>query len=172
MAQKCTEIMPKAREVHNKHLKAITLFGKCHNRYNGGVISDEDMNKLGMKIQILFLVVTVVTFYTERDIEEFLVFYRTNFPNATVLPKMHILEDHVVPWLRKNGVGSGLVGEQGAESIHAHLSKLETQYSGVANPLERLKYMYVFNEHNIEATPALNDLRPPMRKKKKNSKTA
>lgn len=53
-------------------------------------------------------------------------------------------------WLRKNGIESGLMGEQGAESIHAHLSKLETVYSGVANPVEYLKYVY--NEHNLEAT--------------------
>ena len=55
------------------------------------------------------------------------------------------------------------MGEQIAESIHAHLSKQETQYSSVANPLERLKY--VFNEHNLEATPALNELWPPVQKK-------
>ena len=47
MAEKCTELIPKAREVYNRHLKAITLFGKCHNGYNGGVISDKDIDTLG-----------------------------------------------------------------------------------------------------------------------------
>ena len=94
-------------------------------------------------------------------------YYRANFSDATVLPKMHIMEDHVIPWLRKRRIGSGLMGEQGAESIHTHISKLEAQYSGVANPLQQLKY--IFNEHNIEATPTLNSLRPPMRKKRKSS---
>ena len=78
---------------------------------------------------------------------------------------MHILEDHVIPWLRQRHIGSGLMGEQGAESIHSHINKLEAQYSGVVNPLQRLKY--VFNEHNLEATPTINDLQPPKRKKKK-----
>ena len=32
---------------------------------------------------------------------------------------------------RKNGVGFGLMDDLWAESIHAQLSKLETQYSGV-----------------------------------------
>lgn len=89
--------MLKAKEIHDKHLKAIALFRKCHNRYNNGVVSDEDMNKLGMKIQIAFLVVTTSTFFTERDIEEFCVLYWANFPNTTVLTKMHILKDHVIP---------------------------------------------------------------------------
>ena len=103
--------------------------------------------------------------FTEKEIAAFLTFYRTNFLDATVLPKMHILEDHVIPWLRRHRIASGLMGEQGAESIHSHINRLEAQYSGVANPLQRLKY--VVNEHNLEATPAINDLRPPLRKKRK-----
>ena len=46
--------------------------------------------------------------------------YREFFPNATILPKMHILEDHVVEWMKRWKIGAGLMGEQGAESIHAH----------------------------------------------------
>ena len=42
-------------------------------------------------------------------------YYRLTFPQATVLPKMHILEDHVVPWIRRWRVGFGFMGEQGAE---------------------------------------------------------
>ena len=42
-------------------------------------------------------------------------YYRDTFPSASVLPKMHILESHVVPFIRKWGVGLGLLAEQGAE---------------------------------------------------------
>ena len=45
--------------------------------------------------------------------------YREKSPQASILPKMHILEDHVVPWMRRWRIGAGLMGEQGAESIHA-----------------------------------------------------
>ena len=59
-------------------------------------------------------------------------FYREAFPEATVLPKMHFLEEHVVPWLKKWKIGFGLMGEQGAESIHAyftyHTALYLTQY--------------------------------------------
>ena len=65
------------------------------------------------------------------SIKEFMSYYRTTFPEATVLPKMHILEDHVVDWIRKWEIGSGLMGEQGAESIHAHLNLLEAQFRGI-----------------------------------------
>ena len=53
------------------------------------------------------------------------------------------------------------MGEQGAESIRAHL---EMQYQGIVNPLEKLKYIVM--EHNMETTPGINRLRPAPRKYK------
>ena len=38
---------------------------------------------------------------------------------ATVPIKMHVLEDNATPWANLTHVGFGLLGEQGAESIHA-----------------------------------------------------
>ena len=60
-------------------------------------------------------------------------FYREEFPRATVLPKMHIMEDHVIPGLRRWHVGAGLMGEQGAESLHSVIHKMEDRYSGITN---------------------------------------
>ena len=98
-------------------------------------------------------------FLAERNIAAF---YRHTFSEATVLPKMHILEDHVIPWMCCWYIGSGLMGEQGAESIHAHLLRLEIQYNGIVNPLERLKY--VIKEHNIESSLGFKNIRPAPRK--------
>ena len=39
--------------------------------------------------------------------------WRQNFPNETVIPKMHMMEDHLVPFLRKWKLGCGFYGEQG-----------------------------------------------------------
>ena len=58
------------------------------------------------------------------------------------------------------------MGEQGAESIHAHLAKLEAQYSGIVNPVDKLRY--IFKEHSIESAPELNCLLPPPKKYKTN----
>ena len=160
-------MMPRVREVVDIHKQAIVLFGKCHNGYNGGVVSDEEIDTLGITNNNPIWIQYEVVCFTEKDIEAFMAHYRKSFPDATVLPKMHILEDHVIPWVRQKKIGSGLMGEQGAESIHSHIYKLEAQYRGVVNPLQRLKY--VVNEHNIEVTPTLNMLRPPSRKKAKNS---
>ena len=103
--------------------------------------------------------------HADKNIKEFMSYYRTTFPEATVLPKMHILEDHVVDWIRKWEIGSGLMGEQGAESIHAHLNLLEAQFRGIPNQLEQLKY--IVREYNLEAAPALNCLQPAPKKCKK-----
>lgn len=92
------------------------------------------------------------------DIEGFMKAYRQHFPQASITPKMHILECHVVMWLRRWKVGSGLMGEQGAESLHAHIHTLEDRYRGVVNPLQRL--LYVVKEQVLEASPRLNKLQP------------
>ena len=69
-----------------------------------------------------------------------------SFPQASVLSKMHILKDHVIPWFQRWRMGFGIMEEQGPESIHAHLMKLERLYQGIANDVERLKY--IVKEHN------------------------
>ena len=66
-------------------------------------------------------------FIADSNIRSVMHHYRESFPKASILPKMHILEDHVVPWIEKWRVGTGLMGEQGAESIHAHIGRLEDQ---------------------------------------------
>ena len=79
-------------------------------------------------------------------------FYREEFPHSTVLPIMHITEEHVVPCVKRWRLGSGLMGEQGAESIHAHLMKLGRIHQGILNPVDRLKY--IFKEHILECALA------------------
>ena len=78
---------------------------------------------------------------------------------------MHILEDHVIQWLSRWKIGAGTMGEQGAESIHAHIMKLERLHQGIANEVDRLKY--IFELYQLETTPSLVALRPPPTKKTK-----
>ena len=58
---------------------------------------------------------------------------------ACVVPKMHILEDHIVPWKEKYKVGMALHGEQGGEGAHATFNALKRNMAGIKNPMERLK---------------------------------
>jgi hypothetical protein len=71
----------------------------------------------------------------------------------------------MIPWLRRWHVGAGLMGEQGAESIHSHIKRLEGSYSGVTNRVERLRY--IFNMYALETAPSLLALKPPIKKRKK-----
>ena len=76
------------------------------------------------------------------------------------------MEDHVISWLQQWHIGAGFMGEQGAESIHAHLIKLERLYQGIANPVDRLEY--IFSEQMLESEPSLLVIRPPQRTCKTN----
>ena len=101
------------------------------------------------------------------DIDDFLGYYRSTFPESTVIPKLHMLEDHVVPFIREWRVGLGMMGEQGAESIHARFNALERTYSNMTNSVQRLKCMVL--EHLRQICP-LNVARlPPPQKRLKMS---
>lgn len=98
--------------------------------------------------------------FIDDHIKNFMAYYREEFPAATVLPKMHMLEEHVVPWLKKWGVGFGLLGEQGIESIHAHFNSLGRTYRSIPEEVTRLRQL--MKEHllhiapdNISATPTV-----------------
>ena len=55
-------------------------------------------------------------------------YYHRNIKDA-IIPKMHLLEEHVVPWLGQWGIGMGLMAEHGAESIHARINSLKLYYT-------------------------------------------
>ena len=44
-------------------------------------------------------------------IDEFLSYYRSMFPESTITPKLHFLEDHVVPFIRQWKLGLGVMAE-------------------------------------------------------------
>jgi hypothetical protein len=66
-------------------------------------------------------------------------FFRTTFPEATVPIKMHLLEDHTLRWVNCNHVGFGLLGEQGAESIHARFNRLGLAFAPIKDRVQNLK---------------------------------
>ena len=81
------------------------------------------------------------------------------FPGENIPTKMHhMLEDHAVDWIRSNQhIGFGLMGEQGAESIHARFNHLYQTYctvsSSTSHPVEKLKY--IMKEHLLSISPTL-----------------
>lgn len=98
----------------------------------------------------------------DKNIRDFMHFYRESFPDATILPKMHMLEEHVVPWLKKWHIGFGFMGEQGAESIHAYFNMLKRTFQGIRDPVQRLER--IMTEHYAPANIAA---KPTIKKRKK-----
>ena len=92
-------------------------------------------------------------------------YYRETFPSSTVLPKMHMLEEHVVPFIRRWKIGFGLSGEQGAESIHKYFNIVARNCHSTAGPVEKLRR--VMKEHLLHVAPANVALKLSPKKKKK-----
>ena len=92
-------------------------------------------------------------YFAGKRFEDFLKFYRDTFPDSSITPKMHMLEDHVLPFLQKWRVGFGLLGEQGAESIHTTFNQLNRVYANIHNRVERLHHITV--EHHRKVSPLL-----------------
>ncbi len=67
--------------------------------------------------------------------------YKARFSKSTVFPKLHILEKHTVP------VAFGLMGEQGAESIHKWFNEQKRVYGSLADGLQKLHCMH--NERTL-----------------------
>jgi len=81
-------------------------------------------------------------------------YYKEAFPKASITPKMHMLEHHVIPWLTEWKVGFGLMGEQGAESIHGHFNRLRTTtYFSIPDPVEQLRCM--MEDHYLRIAPSM-----------------
>ena len=107
-----------------------------------------------------FLAVTICT------VMEFLHHYRTVYPHTTVIPKLHLLEDHMVPWIRQwKGSGFELMGEQGAESIHAEFNRLEIRHRNQRHDrVERLRR--VVTGHLTKSSPTNIVLQPKTKHRK------
>ena len=87
---------------------------------------------------------------------------KDSFPKATVTPKLHMLEDHVLQ--RWHG-GYILMGEQGAESIHEYFNSLGRTYHSTRDPVLSLNTM--MREHLVHVVPENICARPPPNKKKR-----
>ena len=77
--------------------------------------------------------------FPDATIEEFLSIMREIGANITT--KLHILEVHVVPFIKQWGYGLSIFSEQGGEKLHSQFKKIEAQYSAVPKGVNKLKSM-------------------------------
>ena len=98
------------------------------------LLTDNDLAELGILHFIILSIMAnlkIRNFHSYRKgIGEFLKLYCNSF--GAITPKLHLIEDHMI-FLRRWRVGCGLLGEQGAESIHTKFNKLRRTYSNIKN---------------------------------------
>ena len=85
--------------------------------------------------------------FLESNIEEFMRYWRANWPNESIPPKIHFLEDHIVEFIKKWKVGLGFYGEQGKKNYCKYIFTLSFCYhmvlffiSQIAFTFRRRKY--------------------------------
>ena len=92
-------------------------------------------------------------------------YLRGNWPKSNIGPKLHMLEDHVMEFLKRWRAGLGFFGEQGGESIHHEFKIMESRYANIKNPTDRLRYL--MNQHLLAACPEAKILQPDIKRRKR-----
>ena len=65
-------------------------------------------------------------FASGNDVNNLLFFFCHHWPNDTIPPKLHLLEDHAADFMERWSTGHGIYGEQGVESIHKVFKYIKT----------------------------------------------
>ena len=87
---------------------------------------------------------------------------------SSITPKLHILEEHTVPWIWRWKVGVGFHSEQAAESIHTVFNSLQRTYSSIRNRAQRLDG--VMKEHYLRNAPENIATIPDIKRRPRKSK--
>eukprot|EP00731_Ephydatia_muelleri_P035983 Em0187g6a len=116
--------IPEVHEVYTKFHSILSKFGRCHSLYDSTVVTQWNVEQLGEAIR---------DFFTTLD---------NNFKGVRRSVKMHLLECHMQEWIGHHHAGCGLMGEQGAESIHSQFNSLGSIYKNIPDSLERLRCMH------------------------------
>ena len=92
-------------------------------------------------------------------------FYRSTFPTETITPKLHMLGDHAVPFIKRWGSAFGVYGEQGIETLHAEFNRLNQTYCRMGSSNRRLDCM--MKEYMTRVHPEARALKPAIKRRKK-----
>eukprot|EP00731_Ephydatia_muelleri_P017855 Em0010g953a len=147
--EKCPTLVETVSATAEKFTTVFSLLGRCHSIYDQLFIDELKVTEL------------------EHAISEFMENFRASFPSSSISLKMHLLEDHTVPWAKRTGTGFGLLGEQGAESIHARFNTLQRTYQCIHNKVDRL--LSFVKEHSLSISPRIVESIPPPNKRAKSA---
>ena len=163
--EKCPTLVDTVTAAAEKFITIFFLLGRCHSICNQLFMDVSKIKELG-KMHLPTTKITITsTLPTEHAISEFMESFRASFPSSSISLKMHLLEDHTVPWARRTGAGFGLIGEQGAESIHARFNTLQSTYQCIHNMVDRL--LSIVKKHSISIASWIVEAIPPPNKRTK-----
>ncbi|XP_033646390.1 uncharacterized protein LOC117305619 [Asterias rubens] len=91
---------------------------------------------------------------TDVCIKHFLRVYRRCFPDASITPKLHMLEEHTMEQLRRFKVGLGLLNEQGGELLHTEFNRAGRAVHGMKDELQKL--MSIMRRHLTTTFPEVH----------------
>eukprot|EP00117_Sycon_ciliatum_P014856 scpid42267/ scgid14944/ len=137
-------LLADAQAIAERYGKLITMYADCSSIFSkSSAVDDDALTKL------------------EACIKTFLAACRTEIVArglAHVTPKLHLLEHHTLPMMRRLGVGIGLLGEHGAESIHSALNNYEKDFKNIPVASQRLKT--IADQHLLSCVMEMSNLRP------------
>ncbi|XP_070573861.1 uncharacterized protein [Ptychodera flava] len=143
----CPSLIDMAHEIHDLFEPLLLKFSRCHSLYSvSRPLSPSEISEFG------------------HNVEDFMRYFRNKFPNESVTPKMHILEDHVLPWMEVRGVGCGLHGEQGMEGVHSEFNRLGATYSRMPDKLQQLQQL--MKMHHLSVHPVKSSDKPEIKRRK------
>lgn len=93
---------------------------------------------------------------------------RADFPDLSITPKLHLLEDHVCSFIRKWHMGLGFYGEQGIEGLHKEFNIRARAFQQVLSKADCLKQLV--SNHHIGVSPKLSGNIPQPQKRQKLTK--
>ncbi|XP_066934119.1 uncharacterized protein [Clytia hemisphaerica] len=138
----------RACDISKRFKELMDNYGVCHRLMNSSDYFNDE------KIQQL-----------DTAIKKFFVHYRDNFKQSITI-KLHMLECHILKFIKKWRIGLGMYGEQGAESIHPEFNSLRKTYASHKPAEKRLQTMV--EQHLLRVAPEVRVTvpKPPTRKRK------
>ena len=137
-----------AQHVCRRYSKLNKYFGKLHERVSHTQpVSNEEIQE------------------ADSCIKKYVSKFRQYNPDHFT-PKLHMLEHHIIPWMKRYGFGMALFGEQGGESCHRQLKFYMNRMMFIPNNVKRLTA--VMREHIVSTHPQTN-LHIPRPKKRKSA---
>ena len=151
LTTRCSELEHDATAVKQRYESLFLAYANCTAKFSHcNKMSQDDTDELA------------------RCIQHFLAKARESVVSrqlGRITPKLHLLESHVVPSIRRLGVGIGLLAEQGSETIHAKFNSLNRDYHAIPNRLQRLRA--VAEQHLVATLPQHESIQPKQTRKRK-----